>query len=223
MQEPKHIRIVAFVDKLGSLIGWEQLVACPIPPSLEAEQFTSESVQYKIWLLNELLCSWCWPGGTALNTVLPFLVSCADSTFKENILNGVIDSLFMAAITGKYTLEFNNKFWMGLNGDMNDIQDPFLRALLAILGDILMSGKVEYAQKFFKLLVIDKGYLEDSLIYNQKNVLPFILSIVAPVLRKQQKSSAVVNYTPFKEFTCKLMHASISSPPLGGCSESIRG
>ena len=155
--------------------------------------------------------------------MIPFLVSCADSTFKENILNGVIDSLFMSAMTGNYTLEFNNKFWMGLNGDMNDIQDPFLRALLAILRDILMSGKVEYAQKVFKMLVIDKGFLEDSLIYNQKNVLPFILSIVAPVLRKQQTSSAVVNYTPFKEFTCKLMHAAISSPPLGGCTESIRG
>ena len=223
LQEFKHIRFVAFVDKLGSLIGLERLVAYPILSSLQVKEVTTPSVQYKILLLTELLCSWTWPGGRASNMVIPFLVSCADSTFKENILNAVINSLFKSAVTGKYTLEFNNKYWMGLDGDMDDVQDPFLRALLAIVKSILMSGKVEYAERFFKLLVIDKGFLEDSQLYNWKNILPFVLSIIVPVMRKQKNLFAVENSTSFKTFACKLIHAAISSPPFAGYMESIRG
>eukprot|EP00250_Pteridium_aquilinum_P021475 c25138_g1_i1 orf=481-6414(-) len=231
-QEPRHVRFVALVDKVASFVGWEKLVV----PSLESNQTTSKgkSVELeehcRIWLLIEMLCTWHWPGGSAVNSVVPFMVSCTDGeegNLKETVVNSVVVSLFASAMSRNKVLEFNNKFWIGSNDDMEDVEDPCLRALLVFLSKILREGgRAQNAEMFFKMLVIEQGYLEDSLSYERSKVLPFILSILVPFLRKQQEnvpppSSNIVNHIPLEVAVCKWLDLASSAPPLNSYIDFI--
>ncbi|KAI5061228.1 hypothetical protein GOP47_0023733 [Adiantum capillus-veneris] len=232
----RHARFAAVIGKMASRLGWEKLVVYQGSESSGGSQSRSNGKskelekQCRIWLLIEMLCTWRWPGGSATDSLLPFLVACLDAeetALKESIVDSVVISLFMSALSRQEVSEYNNKYWLGSIDNVEDNKDPCLRALLFLLRKICQGDKrVEYAEKFFKMLVIDQGSLEDTVVHGKSKVLPFILSILVPVLHKQQESdrqplSNTQNLVTLKVAVCKWLDVALSVPALSSYSEFV--
>ncbi|MCO5575765.1 hypothetical protein L7F22_029569 [Adiantum nelumboides] len=235
-EEVGHARFSALISKMATLLGWEKLVVFQGSECFRGSQSTSEGKgielekQCRVWLLIEMLCTWRWPGGSATDTLIPFLVACLDGeekTFKESIVDSVVVSLFTSANSRKQVSEYSNKYWLGSIDNIKDGEDPCLRALLFLLHKICQGQKrIKYAEKFFKMLVIDQGFLENTLLYDKSKVLPFILSILMPALHRQQESnqpisSSIQDPVTLKVSVCRWLKIALSAPPLSLHSDFV--
>ncbi|KAH7440164.1 hypothetical protein KP509_04G094400 [Ceratopteris richardii] len=87
-QESRHGYFAAFIDEVASLLGWKVVIASTNTFDTERRlpmdkgKYPESDSKYRIWLLIEMLCTWYWPGGSAVGTLLPFLVSCMDGMAK---------------------------------------------------------------------------------------------------------------------------------------------
>ena len=100
MQEPKHERFVAFVDRLILNLGFGEVIL-GIPENLRYA--TSQSIDItspmsslsRAWVAGEILCTWTWTGGSALKTFLPSLVQYMEkeSHLEVNIVSLLLDTL----------------------------------------------------------------------------------------------------------------------------------
>ncbi|KAL0370829.1 UNVERIFIED_CONTAM: E3 ubiquitin-protein ligase listerin [Sesamum angustifolium] len=183
LQAPKNTKFIALVDKLISEIGFGRVVAGVISKaSLSSTKDPVVDLIYQShysrpWLAAEMLCTWKWLGGSVLHSFLPsFLgyVKKGDYGFADSIFNILLDGSLVHGARGGLNL---------LNcasvGELEAVEEPFLRALLSILCTLFQNNVWgnEKARSLFRLL-LDKLYIGDTANLNCLRVLPSILNIL---------------------------------------------
>ncbi|KAL3632408.1 hypothetical protein CASFOL_025392 [Castilleja foliolosa] len=162
----KSTEFIAVVDKLISKIGFDRVVAGCI---LEASPSTRDPVTASAanrscysrpWLAAEVLCSWKWLGGNVLQSFLPsFLgyIKNGDNGFSNSVLNILVEGALVHGSVSELNL-----LWRASVGELEALEEPFLRALLSFLSTVFQDNAWENrkAHSLFELL-IDKLYIDD--------------------------------------------------------------
>ncbi|KAK8596571.1 hypothetical protein V6N12_065056 [Hibiscus sabdariffa] len=184
-----YYKFISLIDKLIYELGFHKVIACDgldtLPLSIKASKNTE--VTSRAWVAAEILCSWKWPEGSVATSFFPQLVSFAESrnySYSGSILDSIFSILFDGAlIHGENCSQGSLHAWPTLGGDMEDIQEPFLRALVSFLFTLLKENiwGPEKAMVLFQLLV-DKLFLGEAVNSNCLRILPSILCVIVPTL-----------------------------------------
>lgn len=237
IKEMGHNQFTAFVEKLCSSLGFSQVIAgfvpqTPLPLAVPlAEPVSSFSSSYsRAWLAAELLCTWKWQGGSALDSFLPSLSKYAkcESSYPEvhiifSIVNILLDGTFFQ---GANSLWISLNTWVATDDDVDNIRDPFLRALISLLLTLFVKDKVWRKHEAFQLFenVVGRLFIGTSVNRTCLRILPFILSILIEPLLLQSKdfdeTSKNVLLAPWKDDSVQknLLNwhqRALSFPPLG--------
>ncbi|CAN6330464.1 unnamed protein product, partial [Urochloa humidicola] len=197
--ELKHEWFIAFIDRLILNLGFGEVIL-GIPGNQRA---TSQSIDItspmsslsRAWVAGELLCTWTWKGGSALETFLPSLVQYMKegSCPEVSIVSLLLDTLLGGTLIHESSPWVSFNAWHLSDNEIGKIQDRFLRALVALLfttntKDCLW--RESDALVFFEQLLSN---LFVGSIVNRKclKVLPFVMStIIKPLPQKFKEDSS---------------------------------
>ncbi|XP_074269259.1 E3 ubiquitin-protein ligase listerin [Silene latifolia] len=196
---------VALIDKLILEIGVAKMFVAfnPHPTATEEGQSenyelaASQSKSFRAWLVAEMFCTWKWPGGSALGTLLPSLISYVkseqggESSFVfDSVLNILLKGALICGINGQ--LRFFNTCPPS-NKDLDEIEEPFLRALVSLLATLLNEGiwNQEQAIEFWQLLISDL-YTGQETNINCLRILPLLVPVLAQFLHESGGSKDMV-------------------------------
>ncbi|KAK8683673.1 hypothetical protein V6N13_039726 [Hibiscus sabdariffa] len=194
-----NYKFISLIDKLIYKLGFHKVIACDgldTLPSTKAS--TSTEVTSRASVAAEILCTWKWLEGSAATSFLPQLVSFAESrnySSYGSILDTIFSILFDGAlIHGENCSQSSLHAWPTLGEDMEDIQEPFLRALASFLFTLLKENiwGPEKAMVLFQLSV-DKLFIGETVNTNCLRILPSILCILVPTLCQRIGSSECTN------------------------------
>ncbi|KAL8129875.1 hypothetical protein V2J09_019030 [Rumex salicifolius] len=202
----------ALIDKLMSRIGIQKvIVGCPVQGSATDEKEENEfgnpaSTFGRFWLATEMLCTWKWPGGSAISTFLPLLSSYAkENSHKNSSFHSIVNILFDGAlIYGETNKLWFFESWHPSTAELDAIKEPFLRALVCLLLMLFDDGvwAKENAHEFFKLL-IDKLYIGEAANMICLKILPAIVHVLARQLQQagslSSKDSQPDVFNPLEE------------------------
>ncbi|XVF20393.1 hypothetical protein REPUB_Repub11eG0194700 [Reevesia pubescens] len=192
-----NYKFVSLIDKLIHKLGFHKVIACDDldASSLLTKDTTSTELTSRAWLAAEILCTWKWPEGSAATSFLPLLISFAKSrnyssygSFLDSIFNILFDG---ALVHGENCAQSSLHAWSTSDEDMEDIQEPFLRALVSFLFTLLKENiwGTEKAIILFQLLV-DKLFIGEAVNTNCLRILPPIICVLIPTLcRRSFRSS----------------------------------
>ncbi|MBA0730942.1 hypothetical protein Golax_022593 [Gossypium laxum] len=196
-----NYKFVSLIDKLIYKLGLHKVIACDdldILP-LSTKDSANTKVTSRAWVAAEVLCTWKWPEGSAATTFLPQLVSFAKSrnySSYGSILDSIFSILFDGALVyGENCSQSLLHAWPTLGEDMEDIEEPFLRALVSFLFTLLKENiwGPEKAMALFQLLV-DKLFMGEAVNSNCLRILPSILCVLVPTLcQRSIRSSECTN------------------------------
>ncbi|KAJ8751318.1 hypothetical protein K2173_016502 [Erythroxylum novogranatense] len=190
-----NLKLVSVIDKLISKIGIERIIAgiaeqgASLPDDLTNEIFSSRP-----WLAAEILCSWKWPGGSAIGSFLPQLVVFAKKeiySFKESFLDSVFNILLNGALVhGECNTRSPFVLCPALGEGLESIEDPFLRGLLSLLITLLKDNiwDAVKAEEIFKMLT-DKLYIGEAISQNCLRILPPIIYILVQTICQKSSTS----------------------------------
>ena len=195
MQELKHERFVAFVDRLILNLGFGEVIL-GIPENLRCA--TSQSIDItspmsslsRAWVAGEILCTWTWKGGSALKTFLPSLVQYIkeESRLEVNIVSLLLDTLLGGTLMHESDSWVLFNAWHLSNNEIGKIQDRFLRALVALLFTTNTKNclwRESDALVFFEQ-VLSNLFMGSTVNRKCLKVLPFVMStIIKPLPQKQ--------------------------------------
>ena len=193
MQELKHERFVAFVDRLVPNLGFGEVIC--IPGNLR--HATSQSIDItspmsslsRAWVAGEILCTWTWTGGSALKTFLPSLVQYMEkeSHLEVNIVSLLLDTLLGGTLMHESDPWVLFNAWHLSNNEIGKIQDRFLRALVALLFTTNTKNclwRESDALVFFEQ-VLSNLFMGSTVNRKCLKVLPFVMStIIKPLPHK---------------------------------------
>lgn len=183
-------KFVSLIDNLISKLGFDKVIArdeMDAPP-LPTKDTTNNEVTSRAWLAAEILCTWKWPGGSAATSFLPLLISFAKRRnyssyegFLDSIFNTLLDG---ALVHGENCAQRSFHAWPALGEDMEameDIKEPFLRALVSFLFTLLKENiwGIEKAMILFQLLV-NKLFIGEAVNTSCLRILPPILCVLLP-------------------------------------------
>ena len=183
MQELKHQRFVAFVDKLVLNLSFGEVILAPISSFSRA------------WVAAEMICTWKWTGGSAFSTFIPSLVQymktepCLEVSFVSLLLDTLLEGALMH-VSSDWAL-FNS--WHISDSEIEKIQERYLRALVALLFTTYTKESVlreSDAHVLFEQLL---GSLFIGSTVNRKclRILPFVMStIIKPLTEKMRSNDA---------------------------------
>ena len=194
MQELKHERFVAFVDRLILNLGFGEVIL-GIPGNLR--RTTSQSIDItspmsslsRAWVAGEILCTWTWTGGSALKTFLPSLVQYIkeESRLEVNIVSLLLDTLLGGTLMHESDSWVLFNAWHLSNNEIGKIQDRFLRALVALLFTTNTKNclwRESDALVFFEQ-VLSNLFMGSTVNRKCLKVLPFVMStIIKPLPHK---------------------------------------
>ncbi|KAJ0075996.1 hypothetical protein Patl1_35096 [Pistacia atlantica] len=189
-----HHKFVSLIDKLISKIGLEKVVAgyfANVFPSVPKET-TNNEIASRAWVAAEVLCTWEWPGGSALTSFLPVLSAYAKSdkyVSHENFLDSVFHILLDGALVhGGNGAQGLLNIWHAL-GDEVEIEEPFLRALVSLLITLFKNDiwQREKAMALFELLA-DKIFIGETINMNCLRILPPIVSVLIQSISSGDRS-----------------------------------
>lgn len=188
---------VALVDKLISEMGINRVIVGSNGEALAVND--SQSEYSRAWVVAEMLCTWKWCSGSALGTLLPSLSSYAKSESGGNLsclFESIINALLEGALvcgTKSQLIFFNT--WPPSSKDLDDIVEPFLRALVCLLSTLLKEGiwNYEEASKLWELL-LNKLYIGQETDLNCLRILPPLVSVLAHFLCVNKESSDLVKH-----------------------------
>ena len=201
MQAYGNYKFVSLIDKLICKLGFHKVNACDDldTSSLPTKDTTNTEVTSRAWLAAEILCTWKWPEGSAATSFLPLLISFLKSrnyssygSFLDSIFNILLDG---ALVHGENCAQSSLHSWPTLGEDMEDIQEPFLRALVSFLFTLLKENiwGTEKAMILFQLLV-NKLFIGEAVDKNCLRILPPILCVLVPTLcQRSIRSSGCTN------------------------------
>ncbi|GAV58652.1 zf-RING_2 domain-containing protein [Cephalotus follicularis] len=223
-------KFVSLIDKLIINLGIDRVVAGYVEqgPSSTPKETTDSTVTHRAWLAAELLCTWKWPGGSAVASFLPLLSAYAKSKsyysheiLLDSIFNILLDGTIVHGENGVQSL-FN--VWSVSEGEVDGIEESFLRALLSLLitlfeDNIWDTGK---AMNLFELIV-KRLFIGEEINRNCLRILPMITSVlVRKLCRKNITSDKNSRDCPLDSFQENQLHDAIriwlqkilSFPPL---------
>lgn len=160
-------------------------------PSDGTVEFSSRA-----WLAAEILCTWDWPGGSAVTSFLPMLTLYAKSDailpheggFLDSILEILLDA---ALVQGKTEVQNMSDAWLISIDELEHIEEPFLRALMSLLA-ILFRDNIwgnDKAAALFEL-VVNKLFIGETVNSHCLKILPPIMStLVRPLYQSKNESS----------------------------------
>lgn len=190
-----HGNFVSFADKLISNLGVRKVIAgCADDTPVEGAPTSLHSYS-RVWLAAELLCTWSWKGGNALSSLITPLSKLAKDE-KPNSISGVniISSLVNILFDGALIHGANNPWivfcsWFSSDDGVNNIEDPFLRALVLLLHTFVVKDNVwgmleagDFVKHFLDKLSFD-GHVNRACL----RILPYVLSFVVRSLMFQKK------------------------------------
>ncbi|ONK62651.1 uncharacterized protein A4U43_C07F6420 [Asparagus officinalis] len=241
IKEVRHNQFIAFVERLSSSLGFSKVIAGfvrQIPDSSSVpltEHDSSFSSSYsRAWLAVELLCTWKWQGGSALDSFLPSLSKYAkyESPYPEvHVIFSIVNILFDGALVqGSNGLWISFNTWVPSDDEVENIKDPFLRAITSLLLILFVKDKTwrkHEALEIFKN-VVGKLFTDATVNRTCLRILPFLLSIlIEPLLLQSTEfndASKDVVLAPWKDDSVlksvlSWLQRALSFPPLGsGCS-----
>ncbi|PKU81703.1 E3 ubiquitin-protein ligase listerin [Dendrobium catenatum] len=203
-----HGNFISFADKLLSNLGVRKVIAgCTQEMPVEGAPSSLHSYS-RVWLAAELLCTWSWKGGNALNSLIMPLSKHANdmkSLSGVNIISSLVNILFDGALihgTNNHWIVFCS--WISSDDGVENIEDPFLRALVCLLHAFILKddiwGRPETAH--FIQHVLDKIFLNDHVNRACLRILPYVLSFVVRSLVFQRTefdvSSKDASLEPFE-------------------------
>lgn len=186
-------KFASLVDKLISKRGVDRVFCRNISHVSSLSEETLEEVTHRAWLAAEMLCTWEWPGGSAITTFLPLLSAYAKSEAqppKEGLLDSVFDILLDAALVqgGSRAHSFPN-FYGTTADEVKNIKEPFVRALLSLVMTLFNDDvwKYDKARTLFQVL-INKLLIGDTVSINGLQILPLIMRILIQPLCGSHKN-----------------------------------
>uniref|UniRef100_A0A1D1ZG63 E3 ubiquitin-protein ligase listerin n=2 Tax=Anthurium amnicola TaxID=1678845 RepID=A0A1D1ZG63_9ARAE len=220
--ESRHQSFVAFVNKLVLNHGVDRVIAGSAPPigTFVAEASTEHSVSpsafSRSWLAAELLCSWKWQGGSAMESFLPLLNDLAkrEISSEGSIIYCIAKILIDGAISNGATcpLTFLNP-WIVSDYEVENVQDPFLRALVSLLLTLIIKYNTWTKREACLLLeyTMDKLFVGTEVNLNCLKIFPFLLNvIVQPLLTRVSDSDESKRACLLDSSNEELVHSYIS-------------
>ncbi|VVB16450.1 unnamed protein product [Arabis nemorensis] len=209
LRKSKSQRFVSFINSLIMEMGIHRFLV-----DHKDNGFASQA-----WLSAEILCTWEWPGGNVQNFFLPTLVSfCKSEPSSGGLLDSIFDILLNGALVhGEDERESLGSMWFDYNNHIEDVEEPFLRALVSLLSTLFKEDlwREEEAMNAFKMLT-DKLFIGEETSKNCLRIFPFIMSIIISPLRRKIKSGVSGEDTllPLDVFLTGWLERSLSFPPL---------
>lgn len=195
MQDFGHRKFISFIDKMISEIGIDRVVAsCGRNALPLSEEATNENLT-RSWLAAEILCSWKWPGGSVVASFLPSLSAYAKSknfSSQESLLDSIFNILLDGTLVQGGCAAQNFVYLCAASSDeVEDIEEPFLRALVAFLLTLFNDNIWGYkkAMELFALLV-NKLYVGEATNANCLRILPVIVNVlILPLSQRSIRSN----------------------------------
>lgn len=188
--------MAAFVDKLISKLGIGRVIA-GIPSAHEdpsKEVSTSYSYYPRVWLAAEMLCTWKWQGGSAINSFLPSFIRYTrkqDPFSSDNLLDPVVKVLLDGALVqGADSKLIFASIYPALHDELETIEEVFLRALVGVLRTLFEDniwGR-DKALVIFNQLV-DRLFVGEAVNSNCLKIFPVVMSVLISPLSCQVDDS----------------------------------
>ncbi|XP_022154880.1 E3 ubiquitin-protein ligase listerin isoform X2 [Momordica charantia] len=182
-------KLISLVNMLMSKIGFEKLFSGEVENSSPClDKSTNNEVISRAWLVAEILCTWKWPGGSARGSFLPLLCAYVKrSCSHESLLNSTFNMLLDGALLyGSRAARSIINIWPYPVSILEDIQEPFLRALASLLF-ILLEENIwgrDKASSLFELLV-SRLFIGEVVNIDCLRILPLIVSfLVRPMCER---------------------------------------
>lgn len=196
INEMRHLQFVAFVDKLISNLGVSKVVAGFVPEMPAASASTKHIPTYpslysRAWLASELLCTWKWPGGCALDSLLPSLSKYAESEVSNpevNVTHSIVNILFSGSISQEVCIQWVSiDAWILSDNEIENVQDAFLRALISLLLSLFVKDKIWRKQEALMIFeqIFDRLSIPATTNRTCLRILPFVLSVIIKPLLAQ--------------------------------------
>ncbi|XP_020237904.1 E3 ubiquitin-protein ligase listerin isoform X2 [Cajanus cajan] len=213
---------VALIDKLISKIGIDRVIAgCEMPnPSLLEK---SQEVASSAWLAAEILCTWRWPGSSAMSSFLPLLSAYAkeSNSIQESLLDETLSILLDGSLVyGGNGTKSSVSMWPVPADEVEGVEEPFLRALLSFLS-ALFEEKIWGPEKSLNLieLLVNKLFLGEAVNTNCLKILPMLINILfEPLYGYAEPGMGVQHCSLAEEFVKNTMidwlERALSLPPL---------
>ncbi|GKA76734.1 E3 ubiquitin protein ligase listerin, partial [Tanacetum coccineum] len=178
------------VDKLNiSKLGIGRVIA-GIPSAHEdpsKKVSTSCSYYPRVWLAAEMLCTWKWQGGSAINSFLPSFIEYTrkqDSSSSDNLLDPVVKVLLDSALVqGAASKMIFSSIYPALHDELESIEEVFLRALVGVLRTLFEDniwGR-DKALVIFNLLV-DRLFVGEAVNSNCLKIFPVVMcALISPL------------------------------------------
>lgn len=209
LRKSKSQRFVSFINSLIMKMGIHRFLV-----GHKDDGFASQA-----WLSAEILCTWEWPGSNVQTSFLPTLVSfCKSEPSSDALLTSIFEILLNGALVhGEDEIESLGNMWVDFNNNIEDVVEPFLRALVSLLHTLFKEDlwREEEAVTAFKMLT-DKLYIGEETSTNCLRIIPFIMSIIISPLRTEIKSgvSGKDALLPVELLLRNWLEKSLSFPPL---------
>ncbi|CAI0399632.1 unnamed protein product [Linum tenue] len=193
LQASFSLKFISLIDKLISRIGIGK-VLCLDDGSIPLKESMDEE-STRAWLAAEILCTWKWIDGTAVDSFLPLLsryAKAGDHPSVHSLLDGILDILLSGALVQgqRGRLRLLN-VWPALNDEIGKITEPFLRALLSLVVTLFKDGiwGRDKAIEMFEILMT-KLYVGESINQNCLNILPSIITVLIQSLHHRGGTSS---------------------------------
>ncbi|KAG9151170.1 hypothetical protein Leryth_002735 [Lithospermum erythrorhizon] len=175
-------KFVRLVDKLILEIGFGRVVGDAVDRGSSVAPPMSVHQNSRAWLAAEILCTWEWPGGSALSSFLPALTNYVkELTSQDGLLDPLINMLLDGALLNSTIDELSLPYVCPTSYDtVERIKEPYLRALVSLMHTLFKNciwGKGE-ALVYFKLLV-DKLYIGEVVNSSCLSIFPSIMNVLA--------------------------------------------
>ncbi|XP_048324435.2 E3 ubiquitin-protein ligase listerin [Ziziphus jujuba] len=187
-----NCKFVSFIDKLIARIGIDRvLTGYGKHTQSPSKETTYEEVTHA-WLAAEMLCTWRWPGGSAVASFLPLLSAFAKSRSyptQESLVDSTFKILFDGALVHG-GCGAQSSVLPSSSDELEDIKEPFLRALVSFLTTMFKDNiwETDKAKTLFELL-LNKLYIGETINRNCLSILPPIINVlVRPLCQRSIKS-----------------------------------
>ncbi|KAK7321403.1 hypothetical protein VNO77_32021 [Canavalia gladiata] len=197
-----HPKFVALIDKLISKIGFDRVIAgCAMPDPAKLEK--TQEVASSAWLAAEMLCTWRWPGSSAVSSFLPSLSAYAkgSNSPQESLLDEILSILLDGSLVyGGSGTESSVSMWPVRADEVEGIEEPFLRALVSFLST-LFKEKIWGPEKALSLieLLVNKLFLGEAVNTNCLKILPLLINVLLEPLYAYGEPGTSIQHCSLEE------------------------
>lgn len=219
-----HHNFISFINKLISKIGLDKVVGGhathAFPPA--PDETTNTVSTFRAWLAAEMLCTWNWPGGSALDSFIPLLTAYAKRisyASRQSLFDSIFNILLDGALVyggGDAPHLFNSRPLVTVE---DDVKEPMLRALVSLIYNLLRDNiwDTDKAMAIFELLV-NKLYIGEEINMNCLRILPPLMRVLIRPLSACNSSEEANTSTSQENFVVESikgwLQKTLSFPPL---------